>query len=498
MLLGTLIDVTKAGWEHTPTDDRVVDRETVQRMAEGDPEALASVYDRHIRSVFGLAMRVLQDQGDAEDVVQEVFSQAWTQAKRYDATRGSVASWLLMMSRSRAIDRLRSRRAKPDSVPLPHETAVVGLPDPALGAEHGVLTAESVARLRAALTALPLTQRVAIELAYFEGLTQTQIATRLEQPLGTVKTPDPNGPAEAARGIDDMSDSQHAPFDGLAPLYAVGALGEDDRTAFETHLEVCLECVSEVKSLLPVTHGLVHSTPPLDAPAPLRARVLGQVTGTAPALRDTREPAPTPLDALLAAPDEPDMPTFFVKPRRRGPGALFWLAATLLVAAAGGGGWYVAELDRQVQGLRAALNAATRLAERAEAETETARAAAAEREAVLSIVTGPGVQQLDLAGQPLAPRASARALWNDAADMVFIATGLPSLPAGDVYQLWFVLPDAPVSATLLEPDQDGDATVMLEVPNTVTLPAVMAMTVEPAGGVLAPTGALYLLGQPAE
>ena len=125
-------------WGRTPTDDRVVDRETAQRMAEGDPEALAAVYDRHIRSVFGLAMRVLQDQGDAEDVVEEVFSQAWTQAKHYDATRGSVASWLLMMSRSRAIDRLRSRRAKPDSAPLPHDTAVVDLPDPALGAEQGV------------------------------------------------------------------------------------------------------------------------------------------------------------------------------------------------------------------------------------------------------------------------------------------------------------------------------------------------------------------------
>jgi RNA polymerase sigma-70 factor (ECF subfamily) len=170
------------------TDDRVVDRETVQRMAEGNPEALAAVYDRHIRSVFGLAMRVLQDQGDAEDVVQEVFSQAWTQAKRYDATRGSVVSWLLMMSRSRAIDRLRARRAKPDSAPLPHDTAVVELPDPAVGAKQGVLTAESAAALRATLSALPLIQRVAIELAYFEGLTQTQIAERLEQPLGTVKS----------------------------------------------------------------------------------------------------------------------------------------------------------------------------------------------------------------------------------------------------------------------------------------------------------------------
>lgn len=188
MLLGTLIDGANAGWGRTLADDRVIDRETVQRMAEGDAEALAAVYDRHIRAVFGLAIRVLRDQGDAEDVVQEVFSQAWVQAKRYDATRGSVASWLLTITRSRAIDRLRSRRAKPDAAPLQHETAVVELPDPALGAEHHVLTAESAAQLRTALTALPLIQRVAIELAYFEGLTQSQIAERLEQPLGTVKT----------------------------------------------------------------------------------------------------------------------------------------------------------------------------------------------------------------------------------------------------------------------------------------------------------------------
>ena len=188
MLIGTLIDVTDAGWGPTPTDDRVADRETVQRMAEGDPEALAAVYDRHIRAVFGLALRVLQDQGDAEDVVQEVFSQAWTQAKRYDATRGEVASWLLMIARSRAIDRLRSTLANLDSTALPHDTAVVDLPDPALGTAHGILTTESAARLRAALAGLPLTQRLAIELAYFEGLTQTQIAERLEQPLGTVKT----------------------------------------------------------------------------------------------------------------------------------------------------------------------------------------------------------------------------------------------------------------------------------------------------------------------
>ena len=299
-----------------------------------------------------------------------------------------------------------------------------------------------------------------------------------------------------------MSDSQHASFDGLAALYAVGALSEDDRTAFETHLEVCLECVGEVKSLLPVTHALVHGAPPLDAPGALRARVLGHVTGTVPAPRDM---ASAPLDAVFTALDESDTPTLFVKPPRRGPGALFWLAAILLIAAAAAGGWYAEGLDRQNRDLRAALDTESRRAGLASLALEIERTATAEREAqreaVLAIVTGPDVQQLALEGQPLAPRASARALWNNVADMVFIATGLPSLPAGDVYQLWFGTPSVPISwssAALLEPDADGDATVILEVPETVTLPVVMAMTVEPAGGVSAPTGNLYLLGQPAE
>ena len=188
MLFETFIDGADTGLGRPPTDERVADRETVRRMAEGDPEALAAAYDQHICAVFGLAMRVLQDQAEAEHVVQQVFSQAWTQANRYDATRASAASWLLMITRSRAIDRLRAGRAKTDSVPHSHEMAVIELPDPALGAEHGFLTAESVQRLRAALTSLPPIQRVAIELAYFEGLTQTQISEWLEQPLGTIKT----------------------------------------------------------------------------------------------------------------------------------------------------------------------------------------------------------------------------------------------------------------------------------------------------------------------
>ena len=186
MLLGALID--DAGNGASSPAERVRDRETMQRVAEGDASALAAIFDRHARAVFGLALRVLEDQGDAEDVVEAVFAKAWSQARRYDADRAPVSAWLLTITRSRGIDRLRTRQTRPDTAPTATERALVELPDTALAVEHLVVLAEAATRLRQALTTLPYLQRMAIELAYCEGLTQTEIAARLEQPPGTIKT----------------------------------------------------------------------------------------------------------------------------------------------------------------------------------------------------------------------------------------------------------------------------------------------------------------------
>jgi RNA polymerase sigma-70 factor (ECF subfamily) len=168
-------------------EDARVDQDAVRRMARHDADALAELYDRYARAIYSFALHIVGEQADAEDVVQEVFAQAWTQAPRYEARRGAVAAWLLTMTRSRAIDRLRARRARPDAEPA-NEGQLRELVDPAALQDLGLLTRDQISRLRSAMARLPVMQRVVIEMAYFEGLTQSEIAERLDEPLGTVKT----------------------------------------------------------------------------------------------------------------------------------------------------------------------------------------------------------------------------------------------------------------------------------------------------------------------
>ena len=169
---------------YTATLDR--DRMTVDRIARGDSAALADLYDRHARAIYSLALRMLADAAEAEDVVQDVFTQAWRQATRYDPLRAPVAGWLMIMARARALDRLRRRKSRIVAVEL--DPAAPHPRDPEISQEMQAITAEQAERVRGALGELPDSQRAAIELAYYEGLSQSDIAERLQQPLGTIKT----------------------------------------------------------------------------------------------------------------------------------------------------------------------------------------------------------------------------------------------------------------------------------------------------------------------
>jgi len=161
------------------------DCEAVRRMVDGDAAGLTALYDRHGRLVYSLALRIVRDPGDAEDVTQDVFVQAWRQADRFDTERGSVAAWLLTVARARAIDLVRRRRVRPQPAVDP---VVSEASDDSPRQDVQLESKERARTIRAALDSLPLAQRLMIELAFFDGLTHTEIAEQLEVPLGTVKT----------------------------------------------------------------------------------------------------------------------------------------------------------------------------------------------------------------------------------------------------------------------------------------------------------------------
>jgi RNA polymerase sigma-70 factor, ECF subfamily len=157
----------------------------IQRMATGDRDAFARFYDRYAALVLTFATRLLEVRADAEDLLQEVFLQVWRQAKSYDQARGSPEAWITTITRSRAIDKLRSRRRRGESAGSPQVSSPL---DGVRKVESGAAESEARLTVHGALAQLPEAQRVVLELAYFDGFTQSEIAARLGEPLGTVKT----------------------------------------------------------------------------------------------------------------------------------------------------------------------------------------------------------------------------------------------------------------------------------------------------------------------
>jgi RNA polymerase sigma-70 factor, ECF subfamily len=152
----------------------------VSAIRSGDEQAMTQLYERYSSIVYSVALRVLGDTGAAEDILQEVFMQLWRSPDAFDATRGSLPGWLAVITRNRAIDSLRKRRPETDITDV-----IVSIePDLAGGAEFS----RAVEKIRGTMGGMPPTQRSALEMAFFEGLTHTEIADKTGEPLGTIKT----------------------------------------------------------------------------------------------------------------------------------------------------------------------------------------------------------------------------------------------------------------------------------------------------------------------
>ena len=158
-------------------------------VAHGDLAAFEQLYDRHSSTLYALLLRILANPDDAQEVLQETFVKAWTNAKMFDAVRGSDVAWLISIARSRGIDRLRSRRIRGDREDEAGRelSGSFGFIEKRTGADDAIQSQERSA-VRDALAQLPEPQRVALALAYFEGMSQSEIAEKLGEPLGTVKT----------------------------------------------------------------------------------------------------------------------------------------------------------------------------------------------------------------------------------------------------------------------------------------------------------------------
>ncbi len=161
------------------------DVELVLRLQKRDPQALAELYDRYGRLAYSLILRVVRDGAIAEDLVQETFLRVWNRVNGFDAEKGAIGPWLLAVARNRAIDYLRSAGGRERNALEFEET---DHPSLYTDMEPGLLLSDHARRVRAAMERLPANHRRVIELAYFEGLSQTEMAEQMGQPLGTVKT----------------------------------------------------------------------------------------------------------------------------------------------------------------------------------------------------------------------------------------------------------------------------------------------------------------------
>ena len=159
---------------------QVTDSVLMSRIRAGDHDALAALHDRYAQVVYSVALRVVGDTAQAEDILQEIFLQLWHEPQKFDSSRGSLGAWLAVIARHRAIDHLRRRRPESDI-----DDVTVSI-DSEL--EQTADRNKVIARIRSAVQQLPAEQREPLELAFFQGLTHAEIAANTGEPLGTIKT----------------------------------------------------------------------------------------------------------------------------------------------------------------------------------------------------------------------------------------------------------------------------------------------------------------------
>ena len=278
------------------------------------------------------------------------------------------------------------------------------------------------------------------------------------------------------------------PFSGLAGLYALGALNADERKDFETHIETCQNCVNEVMKLLPVSHALTRAVPYHEPPVQLRNRIVQSITGVSSG-------ADSDHHKINKSQQHTVEPNSGQTNSRR---SLFNMSAVIFLVAAGGFGWYASQQVNFARSLEENLDAANQRAVLAEMQSEAALRLARESDQRADLFAADDLIPMPLTAQPAAPNAQARVFWSTEHGIVLTVTGLPPAPAGRAYHLWFVPMASPISGGPLTIDPTGRTTTGVEAPDGVLAPVPVAITLEPEGAMMNPTGEVYFLGRPTD
>lgn len=272
----------------------------------------------------------------------------------------------------------------------------------------------------------------------------------------------------------------HAELQAGSGLYVLGALAGDERRHFEEHLGACDECSSEVRHLSMVADALLYAVTLVDPPLRLRSRIVDAAArDRSPSVRATA----VELERYTAQ-----------KPRRSLLSFTGWLAAAASLVVAIGFGMRAADLRGRLDDAELRLRDAVARLNDSEQRLQVSQRETTSVRRTLALLTAADAVELRLAGQAPARQASGRAFLSRSRGVLFAATSLPQIPADRTYQVWYLTRGAPVSAGLIKPDPTGGATATFD---AATIPALagMAVSLEPDGGVPAPTGAIYLATQ---
>jgi len=273
--------------------------------------------------------------------------------------------------------------------------------------------------------------------------------------------------------------SPHGEYEEALSAYALGALDPSEKRAFEVHLSTCTICQAELREMRRVVAAIGVSAEPVTPPDELKARVLAHATAG-------------PQTPRRSATGLVDLP----KTKSATGGAPGWqrLALAASVLAAVGAGIYAWSQHTQVASLRQMVAEASSQNDALRRQVADARRDAATLTRSIRVLSAPDLIKVDLKGQAPAPNAVARAYWSQAQGLVVSAEGLPRIDVTKVYQLWVIDGTRTESAGLLAVDASGTASIVVPQSVVPSLPGAIAVSLEPAGGVPAPTGAIVLLG----